>query len=242
MTGVGAVTPLGNTVASTWSNLTGRCVDGGEGGEHGDDDGRGITTLERSLLHQGLTTECLDREMSLASSLPCRVAAPVRGVDRGDGRTARFAKFAVMAGREAAKSAGIDVYLGSDVRDDDEGESGRKSPPYCEEEEENGEEMRNRRDRSGCCIGSGMSSTRGVVEASRDTYPRGTVRRLTPHFIPLVLPNTASGRVSLDLGLRGPCHAVSTACASGAHAIGDAMRFIRYGDTDVMLAGGAEGE
>lgn len=95
------------------------------------------------------------------------------------------------------------------------------------------------KDRIGVMMGSGIggferiASTMGVLEA------RGP-RRISPFFVPAVLVNMLSGYVSIRHGFRGPNHAVATACATGAHAIGDAARLIMFGDADVMVAGSAE--
>lgn len=84
-----------------------------------------------------------------------------------------------------------------------------------------------------------MSGVRDIADAMHTVEKQG-IRRLSPHFVPKILANSAAGRLSLEYGLQGPNHAVSTACAAGSHAIGDAMRCIQYGNADVMLAGGAE--
>jgi 3-oxoacyl-[acyl-carrier-protein] synthase II len=84
-----------------------------------------------------------------------------------------------------------------------------------------------------------MSGVRDIVEAARTVSESG-LRRLSPHFVPKIMTNSAAGRLSLEYGLQGPNHAVSTACAAGAHAIGDAVRCIQYNNADIMLAGGAE--
>ncbi|RCL01799.1 MAG: 3-oxoacyl-[acyl-carrier-protein] synthase II [Candidatus Tokpelaia sp. JSC085] len=93
--------------------------------------------------------------------------------------------------------------------------------------------------RTGVMIGSGIGGVEGIVEAGYTLRDRGP-RRISPFFIPGRLINLASGYVSIKHCLRGPNHAVVTACSTGAHAIGDASRLIGLGDADVMLAGGTE--
>src|SRR5437660_8540974 len=87
--------------------------------------------------------------------------------------------------------------------------------------------------------GSGICGIEGIAETSRVLADKGP-RRVSPFFIPGRLINLASGYVSIEFGLRGPNHAVVTACSTGAHAIGDAARLIALGDVDVMGAGGTE--
>ena len=95
-------------------------------------------------------------------------------------------------------------------------------------------------ERSGVYIGTGIGNLDEIVEAHRVIYSGGGVRRLSPHFVPKILGNLATGNVSIRHGLQGPNHASITACASGAHAVGDAFRMIQFGDADVMVAGGTE--
>lgn len=92
---------------------------------------------------------------------------------------------------------------------------------------------------TGVMIGSGIGGLEGIVEAGYTLRDKGP-RRISPFFIPGRLINLVSGQVSIRHGLRGPNHAVVTACSTGAHAIGDASRLIALGDADVMVAGGAE--
>ncbi|RZJ01060.1 MAG: beta-ketoacyl-[acyl-carrier-protein] synthase II [Brevundimonas sp.] len=96
------------------------------------------------------------------------------------------------------------------------------------------------RERTGVMVGAGIGGLGPIAENAlilRDQGPR----RISPFFIPSALINLGSGQISIRHGLKGPNHSVVTACATGAHAIGDAARMIALDDADVMVAGGAEG-
>jgi 3-oxoacyl-[acyl-carrier-protein] synthase II len=92
---------------------------------------------------------------------------------------------------------------------------------------------------TGVLIGSGIGGVEGIASTAVTLHERGA-RRVSPFFIPGRIINLASGYVSIEFGLKGPNHAVVTACSTGAHAIGDAARMIALGDAEVMVAGGAE--
>ena len=94
-------------------------------------------------------------------------------------------------------------------------------------------------ERAGVLIGSGIGGLQAIEAGSIVVKEQGP-RRISPFFIPSALINLISGHVSIKYGFRGPNHAVVTACATGTHAIGDAMRIIKNNEADVMVAGGAE--
>jgi 3-oxoacyl-[acyl-carrier-protein] synthase II len=95
------------------------------------------------------------------------------------------------------------------------------------------------KEQTGVMIGSGIGGLSSIEENVKVLYQQ-SAKRISPFFIPASLINLASGHLSMKYGFRGPNHAVVTACATGAHAIGDAARLIKYGDADVMIAGSAE--
>lgn len=93
--------------------------------------------------------------------------------------------------------------------------------------------------RFGVIVGSGIGNIRSAEEEYQKFLDRGP-RKISPHFIPKIIINEASGQVSIDLGAKGPVTCVTTACSTATNAIGDAYRFLQYGDADIMAAGGTE--
>lgn len=177
-----------------------------------------------------------------------------------DGRTSRFTQLALIAAREAMSSSGLDKWLhSSDEHDKENSIPGKKTidNPTGNENGSNDNQKTqsqlfqsrihpNRRHTIGVSLGNGMSSTRDISRASallsanEGTAKKSPHRKLTPHFVPQILPNSPSARVALEYGLMGPNLSHSEACAAGACAIGHAVELIRSGKADGMLAGGAE--
>lgn len=185
ITGLGAVTPLGNDVATTWSNL----IVGQSG----------IATISR-----------FD-----ASDISSQIAGEVKGFDVGEyigAKEARtmdtFIHYGLAAGIQAFRDSGLAVT------------------------EENAE-------RIGVIIGSGIGGLPMIETNCESLFNKGA-RRVSPFLIPGSIINMISGHMSIMYGLKGPNLAVVTACTTGTHCIGEAMRMIQYGDADAMLAGGAE--
>ncbi|XP_010247080.1 PREDICTED: 3-oxoacyl-[acyl-carrier-protein] synthase, mitochondrial isoform X2 [Nelumbo nucifera] len=95
------------------------------------------------------------------------------------------------------------------------------------------------KERTGVSIGAGIGSISDILNASQMVCEKH-LRRLSPFFVPRILINMAAGHVSMKYGFKGPNHAAVTACATGAHSVGDAARMIQFGDADIMIAGGTE--
>jgi 3-oxoacyl-[acyl-carrier-protein] synthase II len=155
--------------------------------------------------------------------LPARIAATV---PRGDGSDASFNPEQWVESKELRRIDDFIVFglaAAQQAMDD----SGIKLTTEDE------------RYRAGVMIGSGIGGLPGIEEGAITLHEKGP-RKLSPFFIPGRLINLVSGQVSIRFGLKGPNHAVVTACSTGAHAIGDAARLIALDDADIMLAGGAE--
>ena len=160
----------------------------------------------------------------------CQVACEVPRVDgRGGGGPdyeGAFDPDQVMSPRDQRR---IDDFILYAVAAADEAVRDSGWAPEAEEDKE----------RTGVILGAGIGGLNAIYDTAVELRERGP-RKVGPFFISSALINLASGQVSIRHGFKGPNHAVVTACATGSHAIGDAMRIIRYGDADVMLAGGAE--
>ncbi|HUF64424.1 MAG TPA: beta-ketoacyl-ACP synthase II [Gemmatimonadaceae bacterium] len=187
VTGLGALTPVGNDVATTWQAL----LEGKSGTAP-------ITKFD-------------------ASSFPVRFAAELKGFDPSQymdrkeiKRADQYTHYAVAA----AKQAMTDAKFGN-------GDSSYDP------------------DRTGVVIGSGTGGLK-VFEEQHDVYRERGPSKISPFFIPMFITDIAAGIVSMQFNAKGPNYATVSACATSAHAIGDAFRIIQYGDADVMICGGSE--
>ena len=178
--------------------------------------GNGVENSWRALLEGRSGAACIT-QFDATPDFDVRFAAEVKDFDPSDHmerkeakRMDRFAQLAIAASREAMRDAGLDP-----------------APETFD------------RDRAGVLIGSGIGGIATFEEQARIMVERGP-RRISPFFVPMFIPDIAAGHVSMRYGLRGPNYATVSACASSAHALGDAMRIIQRGDADVMVAGGTE--
>lgn len=185
ITGLGAVTPIGNTVDAFWDGIKKEQIGIGA-----------ITSFDTS-----------DYKVKLAAEVKDFKAA-----DYMDAKAARrmelFSQYAVAAARQAYEDSGLDI---------------SKEDPYG----------------AGVIIGSGIGSLPALEREYSRLLTKGPTR-VSPMFVPMMISNMAAGNVSIQLRFKGKCTNVVTACASGTHCIGDALRAIQYGDAVMMLAGGAE--
>ncbi len=188
VTGMGAVTPVGNTVAATWEALVaGRS---------------GVTPITK-----------FD-----ATKFPVRFAAEIKGfsptdyMDRKEvKRSDQYTQYAVAAAKQAMSDAGLSDTEASGIDPD----------------------------RIGVIIGSGIGGLKSFEE-QHDVYRELGPSKISPFFIPMFIADIAAGIVSMQFQAKGPNYATMSACATSAHAIGDAFRTIQYGDADIMICGGAE--
>jgi 3-oxoacyl-[acyl-carrier-protein] synthase II len=187
VTGMGAVTPVGHDVATTWD-----------------------AALKGS---SGVTT--ITRFDAAGLQLKTQIAAEVKGFDpeahfglKASRRLDRFVQFALVAAAEAIQDANLDCAA---------------LDPY----------------RAGVLVGSGVGGIGTLMHEARVMDKDGP-RRVSPFLIPMMLLDMAAGEIAIRYGLKGPNLAVVSACATGAHAIGEAGEMIRRGSADVVICGGSE--
>ena len=186
VTGMGVVSPIGNSVDTFWENIKAKKV--------------GIGPIDR-----------FDTE-----EYKVKLAAQVNDFNAGDfmdpkaaRRMELFSQYAVAATKQALDQSGLDL----------------------EKEDTN---------RIGVCVGSGVGSLPAMESAHIKLLEKGP-KRVPPLLVPLMITNMAAGNVAIQFGLKGKCTNVVTACATGTHSIGEATRYIQWGEADVMVAGGTEG-
>lgn len=185
ITGLGAITPLANTVSETWEGI----INGKSG----------ISAIDSFDISSFAT-----RFGGVIRNLDITQYIPGKDAQRMDG----FIHYGLAAGCQALEDSGLEIT------------------------EANAE-------RIGVAIGAGIGGITGIEECYA-VYEKGGPRRISPFFVPGNISNMISGNLSIKYGLKGPNFAIVTACTTGTHNIGDSARLIKYGDADVMVAGGAE--
>ncbi len=185
VTGMGAVTPIGNSVKAFWEGLL--------EGRNGVD---AISRFDPSEFATHFAAEVKDFHPETVLS--------AREINRMD----LFSQYTMVAAEEAVKDAGLDF--------------DRIDP-----------------ERAGAVIGSGIGGLQSF-ETEHSKFLQKGPRRVSPYFITQMIIDIAAGHVSMKYNLKGPNYATVSACATASHAIGDAVRLIRYGDADIILAGGSE--
>ena len=187
ITGLGQVSPVGNDVATAWSNLLAGKSGIGQ-----------ITRFDASDINSQIAGEVRDFDIGQYIS-----AKEARRMDV-------FIHYGIAAALQAISDAGLDELESLD------------------------------KDRVGVNIGSGIGGLPSI-EATGKAVIEGGARKINPFFIPGSLINLIAGHVTILKGYRGPSYGMVSACTTSAHSIGDSARLIKYGDADVMIAGGAEG-
>ena len=185
ITGMGAVTPIGNNVETFWKNV-----------KEGKNGIGSITKFDTTDYKVKIAAEVKD--FSAKELMDFKAAK----------RMETFSQYAVAAAKEACADAGFNI---------------EEEDPY----------------RCGVIIGSGVGSLQQVEKACQTIETKGP-GRVNLLLVPMMISNMAAGNVSIQLGLKGKCTNVVTACATGTNCIGDALRAIQYGDAEVMFAGGTE--
>ncbi|MFA5164664.1 MAG: beta-ketoacyl-ACP synthase II [Candidatus Omnitrophota bacterium] len=186
VTGLGAITPVGNSKDELWASLL-----AGKSGA-----GR-ITQFDPTEFDSQIACEVKDFD-------PSKYIANQKDIRRMD----RFVQFAVSSTKMAIDDSGLDI---------------SKEDPY----------------RIGVLVGSGIGGLKVIQDQTLVWKEKGP-GRLAPLLIPMLIVNMAPGQISIQFGLKGPNSCVATACATGNHSIGEALRLIQHGYADVMIAGGTE--
>lgn len=186
ITGIGAVTPLGNDAVTTWNRIK-----------------RGVSGI-------GPITKFDPAHVNVKVAAEVKDFAPAEFMDMKEARRmGRFTQFAIAAAKMAVSDAGVKV--GENVNPE----------------------------RLGVWIGSGIGGL-DEFEVQHKRFLEKGPKRVNPFTIPMLIPDMAAGRVSIEIGAKGMNNCSVTACASGANSIGDAFRVVQNGGADMMIAGGTE--